>query len=387
MGAGSGWGEDPNNPSPAPVDTSADSYNPYGDPNNAGVTPIANISDYIDQKGLYMTGDTNNPIYLGGGGDTLAYLESIRPPGFQGDWLEYLHSNGLIGRGSGNFWTDNLIGTLKVGALALGAYGADAALAASTAAGAGSAGGAAAGGAAGGAAAAEGAAAGAAGAGAGSAAGTSALDAYLASAGLAPGAFEGAAFTVPSALGSAGAAATEALPYTSTYDAANLYSQGLNSAAIEQNLVATGMNEFLAADMANLASQGLSAEQIASTLAASYTPAELAGTGIESLNWGAKGLSLSDVAKYADNARKVLSTGNTLSKLLSGGGGAATKTGGVNPQQLGSLLAGGTPVATDYLGQIKMNERPFFGSNEGTLGGENVYDVSGAKLANALRNK
>jgi hypothetical protein len=86
-------------------------------------------------------------------------------------------------------------------------------------------------------------------------------------------------------LGATGESAVgQALPYTTSFDAANLYGQGLSQAAIEQNLVMTGIDPFLAADAASLASQGLSDAAIAQNLAYGYTPTELAGTGIESLS-------------------------------------------------------------------------------------------------------
>jgi hypothetical protein len=114
-------------------------------------------------------------------------------------------------------------------------------------------------------------------------------------------------------LSNAGTAVTQALPYTEAYDAFNLAKQGLNSAAIEQNLAATGLDSFLSADMANLAAQGLSPEAIAQNLAYSYSPAELAGTGIESLqavNTGSGLLSKAgDVLKGAQVAKGLLGVG------------------------------------------------------------------------------
>ena len=104
--------------------------------------------------------------------------------------------------------------------------------------------------------------------------------------GLATLAGEGlAAETVGAALLSEAAAAeaiSQALPYTEAFDAFNLAQQGLNSTQIAQNLTVTGLDSFLAQDMANLAAQGLSPEAITQALSYSYTPAELAGTGIKS---------------------------------------------------------------------------------------------------------
>ena len=235
------------------------------------------------------------------------------------------------------FWTDAAIGTGKVGLMALGAYGIDQALMAAS---------------------------------------TGLVDA----AGNIIGAgAEGAAY-------GAGTAATQALPYTEAFDAYNMAQNGYNAATIEQNLVATGLDSFLASDMASLAAQGLSAEQIASTLAASYTPAELAGTGIESLNWGAnaaKGLTAADALKYASQAKQALGVGGTLAKLL---GGSGTGTG--SQKQLASLLGGGSAQTNDFLGQYKMNENPFTFTSQGqTTASPGMYDVSGSNLANALRKK
>jgi hypothetical protein len=85
----------------------------------------------------------------------------------------------------------------------------------------------------------------------------------------------------------------QALPYTEAFDAVNLANQGLGAEQIAQNLTVSGVDSFLAEDMARLATQGLSPEQIAQTLSYSYTPAELAGTGIESKALGlpSKGLT------------------------------------------------------------------------------------------------
>lgn len=84
-----------------------------------------------------------------------------------------------------------------------------------------------------------------------------------------------------------------ALPYTEAFDAVNLAKQGLGADQIAQNLSMTGMNSFVAQDMAQLAASGLSPEAIVQTVSYSYTPAELAGTGIESKALGlpSKGLS------------------------------------------------------------------------------------------------
>lgn len=74
-----------------------------------------------------------------------------------------------------------------------------------------------------------------------------------------------------------------ALPYTEAFDAVNQATRlGLSEADIARNLTTTGMKDYLAQDMARLATQGLSPDQIVQTLSYSYSPTELAGTGIES---------------------------------------------------------------------------------------------------------
>jgi hypothetical protein len=76
----------------------------------------------------------------------------------------------------------------------------------------------------------------------------------------------------------------EALPYTESYDAFNLAQQGLGAEDIARNLSATGMDSFLATDLSRLAAQGLSESQLNDIIGRSYSPKELAGTGIKSLN-------------------------------------------------------------------------------------------------------
>lgn len=125
-----------------------------------------------------------------------------------------------------------------------------------------------------------------------------------------------------------------ALPYTEAFDAANLASQGLSSAAIAQNIAATGLDPFLAADIANLAAQGLAADQISQVLAYSYTPAELAGTGIKSLATGVdKGSSVTDIAKQALKANQAVGSllsgqqVNPLQPMQAGAGGQIKRAG------------------------------------------------------------
>lgn len=99
-----------------------------------------------------------------------------------------------------------------------------------------------------------------------------------------------------------------ALPYTEAFDAVNLAQQGLGADQIAQNLTMTGMDSFVAQDMAQLAASGLSPEAIVQTVSYSYTPAELAGTGIESKALGlpSKGLSAAQAVQGARLASGLL---------------------------------------------------------------------------------
>lgn len=99
-----------------------------------------------------------------------------------------------------------------------------------------------------------------------------------------------------------------ALPYTEAFDAVNLAQQGLGADQIAQNLTMTGMDSFVAQDMAQLAASGLSPETIVQTVSYSYTPAELAGTGIESKALGlpSKGLSAAQAVQGARLASGLL---------------------------------------------------------------------------------
>ncbi len=173
-----------------------------------------------------------------------------------------------------------------------------------------------------------GAGAGAAGAGAGTAGLTTAE--ILASGGFIPTAGSsfaiapGAAYT---AAGLGAGAAGQALPYTTAFDASNLYGQGLSQAAIEQNLAMTGIDPFLAADAASLASQGLSDAAIAQNLSYGYSPAELSGTGIESMALSSGGTGIDNLLSSLGSALKTplgqLGVKGGLGLLAGGGQQAA----------------------------------------------------------------
>lgn len=145
----------------------------------------------------------------------------------------------------------------------------------------------------------------------------------------------------------------QALPYTEAFDAANLYANGItNATQIGDIMASTGLDPFLAADMGNLAAQGLSAEQIAQVMGYSYTPAELAGTGIQSFlpaaaSAASTGLSASNLANALKAGTTLLSAG---SKLL----GGSSQTGN-QPTQLSKALSTYNPYATGTGSQLATN--------------------------------
>lgn len=189
-----------------------------------------------------------------------------------------------------------------------------------------------------------------AGAGAGGALTTTEL---LAGAGGAFVPVEGASFALPGLAGSAAGAIGQALPYTEAFDAANLYANGItNATQIGDIMASTGLDPFLAADMGNLAAQGLSAEQIAQVMGYSYTPAELAGTGIQSFlpaaaSAASTGLSASTLANALKAGTTLLGAG---SKLL----GGSSQTGN-QPTQLSKALSTYNPYATGTGSQLATN--------------------------------
>lgn len=189
-----------------------------------------------------------------------------------------------------------------------------------------------------------------AGAGAGGAGAALTPEAYMTSAGLTPGVFEGAAFTLPQGLGAAtGVGAELAGP---TY-------QELGYTGLEAGQMGPTYGELGYTGLNN-------AEAIAAADAASAAT---------------KGMTLSEALSAANKARQGLGLASTLAKLAGGTGSQVTGTTG---QQLASLLRPTNTFNPINLQQIQP-KNPFFGSNQGTLGGEDIYDVSG--MANALRNR
>jgi hypothetical protein len=166
-----------------------------------------------------------------------------------------------------------------------------------------------------------------------------------------------AAAAATAGVASNGVIATQALPYSETFDAYNLAQQGLSSSAIEQNLAATGLNKFLAADMASMASSGLSPQAIAQNLAYSYSPTELAGTGIESLQ-AQSGLSAKDALTNVNRARQI-------ANLLNQGGSQIGKN--ISVKNIPTQQAWQQQAAQNFItapqeqfgGLYQMNKNPF----------------------------
>lgn len=206
--------------------------------------------------------------------------------------------------------------------------------------------------------------------GAGGAAGG--LNAYMASAGLAPGTFEGAAFTIPNLAGYTGMAdymsqaGLDAGNFTNTALAGPTYGE-LGYTGLEPGQMGPTYGELGYTGLNN-------AEAIAAADAA------------------AKGMTLSDALSYANKARQGLGLASTLAKMVGGGqtSGATRSTGGtsgINPQQLASLLRPNQYQGLE-LAQITP-KNPFLFTPQGqTQASEGMYDVSGSNpMANALRNR
>ena len=193
---------------------------------------------------------------------------------------------------------------------------------------------------------------------------------------------EAAAAAAAAAAGTVGefgaGAVTKALPYSETFDAYNLAQQGLSSSAIEQNLAASGLDKFLAADMASMASSGLSPEAIAQNLAYSYSPTELAGTGIESMQ-AQSGMSAGDALKNVNRARQI-------ANILNQGGSKAGRN--ISVKNIPTANEWATQAAQNFAqatpeqfgGLYQMNKNPFTFSNPlaaALKGNTSGLDVSG----------
>lgn len=217
----------------------------------------------------------------------------------------------------GNFWTENLIGAAKVGALALGAGGLDAAL------------------------------------NAGATGINGALESYLGTTGGAYVPAEGFSATLPGFADAAGG-------YLSSELAGPTY----------QELGYTGLEAGqMGPTYAELGYTGLNnAEAIAAADAASAA---------------AKGMTLSEALSAANKARTGLGLASSIAKAVGGGNSGAQ--GGVNTQQLASLLRPTNTFNPINLGQIQPKNPFTFNTQGQTQASEGMYDVSG--MANALRNR
>lgn len=234
----------------------------------------------------------------------------------------------------GNFWNQNLLGALKIGAFALGAGGLDAALAGAASSGAG---------------------------GTGLTTGTGGANGLLNTS--AGGAFSpaGAMATQSAAgLGGAGTGIIEGLIPSSIGMAGTAGAGSL--AGITGTQLAAGLGG------ANLG-YGLTADQLAQY--------EAGGNA-------AKGMTLSDALKYANQARQGLGVASTIAKLA-GGQGTTGQTGGFNTQQLASALRPTNTFNPINLAQIQPKNPFTFNTQGQTQASEGMYDVSG--MANALRNR
>lgn len=139
-----------------------------------------------------------------------------------------------------------------------------------------------------------------------------------------------------------------------------------------------------AGSLAGITGSQLAAGLGGANLGFGLTPEQLAA--YESGGINQSGTSLSDVLKSANKARQAYNAANSLNSILGGSSGMKSRAaGGVNLDGLANALRGNqfTPL---NLQQIQP-KNPFFGLNKSTLSGEDIYDVSGSNLANALRKK
>lgn len=224
---------------------------------------------------------------------------------------------------SGNFWTENLIGAAKVGALGLGAAGLDSAL------------------------------------NAGATGMNGALQSYLGTTGGAFVPAEGFSAALPALSNAAGSGS-----YLASELAGPTYGE-LGITGVEGG--------FAGPTYAEMGYTGLNQGQaIAAADAASAA---------------AKGLTLSEALSAANKARTGLGLASSIAKAVGGGnsGAQSGSQGGVNLQQLASLLRPTNTFNPINLGQIQPKNPFIFNTQGQTQASEGMYDVSG--MANALRNR
>jgi hypothetical protein len=177
---------------------------------------------------------------------------------------------------------------------------------------------------------------------------------------------------------------TQAAGFTAGEDLAQLMAShpNLTAAQLEDIMMINyGTDPMLAADAANLAANGYDAATIDQVLGYSYSPTELAGTGIESVAAdSASGLNAKDVLKNLSRAKQ-------LANLL-GSAGSMVKAAKMPTQQQWQQQAQQnfiTAPQEQFGGLYEMNKSPFTFQNPmaSALAGGNkqpgVYDVSGTQ--------
>lgn len=186
--------------------------------------------------------------------------------------------------------------------------------------------------------------------------------------GISEAAAAAAAAAAAETVGTYGATAVkEALPYTEMFDAANLSKQGLDSAAIAQNLAGSGVDPFLAQDMAQLAAQGLSPEAIGQALQYSYSAQELAPLGLESLQAVPETNTAFDTIKQAKKAYDAVNKVRQLGQLfnsdtlsgLTGKAGAALPVAGKTALDMSGNTTGQTNQPLDLTANITKGNTDF----------------------------
>ncbi len=176
---------------------------------------------------------------------------------------------------------------------------------------------------------------------------------------------------------------TQAAGFTAGEDLAQLMAShpNLTAAQLEDIMMINyGTDPMLAADAANLAANGYDAATIDQVLGYSYSPTELAGTGIESVAADSSaGLNAKDVLKNVSRAKQ-------LANLLGGDSAKLIKAAKMPTQQAWQQQAGLNSIQAtpqQFGGLYEMNKSPFTFQNplaSALAGGNKVpagYDVSG----------
>ena len=231
---------------------------------------------------------------------------------------QYAANTAASGGGGFNFGRDILPGIMFVGGSALGAYGLDSALSAAAAA---------------------------------QAAGN--VGGYMASAGLNPGVFEGSLFTMPELAGVAAPIAEST--YTSPTDYMN--QANLNPGTFNNFTPINPLTDYM--NQAGLNSGTFSGQQF-------QMPTNL---------------TAADALKTANQVRQVAGTANSLSKLLTQGGGAGA-AGSALTGAAQNLATGQTGVGSAIPALVRGNQNPFLQSAQQPIRSSSP-DL--AQLANLLK--